>query len=68
MSSKKLPRTETEITNRIYIYIHIHIIVNEEEGMEFKESKEDRKDLKGGKGRENGVVIISKGENNFKRR
>lgn len=36
--------------------------------MEFKESKEDRKDLKGGKGRENGVVIISKGENNFKRR
>lgn len=50
------------------MYMHIHIIVNEEAGMEFKESKEDRKGLKGGKGRESGVAIISKGKNNFKRR
>lgn len=43
-------------------------ICNEEEDMEFKESKEDRKGLNGGKGRENGVAIISKRKNNFKRR
>lgn len=40
--------------------VYTHITVNEEEGMDLKESKEDREGLKEGKGRGNGVTIIKR--------